>query len=161
MPENKTQQFAQKLAQEAGVSVSVIQEIVRLAFRDSYCQGENQDANLHFEFNSELLVRRLYQIVKKVINPAKEITLDSELIKENKEGKIKDKVFFLPIETKKLSFSLSQEIKKRLKKDLGKIRQAKEYETYANLQGQLISGKLQSMEKDYYLINLGKDCYGY
>jgi len=154
LTDSSIRQFIQKLAQREGITDQRIREIIISAFRDSYCQGENShDANLHFEFNNGLLVYRTYQIVEKINNPNREITLDNELIKA---GEIKDNVLFCPVDTKNLPFSLSQNIRKKIEEDLGKIQQRKEYETYATLQGQLISGKLQSIEDDYCLINLGK-----
>lgn len=153
MTDSNTRQFIQKLAQREGITDQRIREIIISAFRDSYCRGENSYANLHFEFNNGLLVYRIYQIVEKVNNPNREVTLDNELVKA---GKIKDNVLFCPINTKNLPFSLSQNIRKKIEEDLGKIQQRKEYETYATLQNQLISGNLQNIEDDYCLINLGK-----
>lgn len=154
---NNTQQFIQKLAQQKEVTSHLIQEIITTAFRNSYCQNENNNADLYFEFNDDLLVYRLYQIVEKVNDPIKEITRDNQLIAE---GKIKGNVFFQPVDTKKISFSLSQEIKKELARNLEKIRKEKEYKIYSPLQDQIVSGHLQSIADDHYVINLGKG-YGY
>ena len=43
------------------------------SFRNSYYQKENNEADLHFEFDTGLSVYRTYKIVEKVNNPEKEI----------------------------------------------------------------------------------------
>jgi hypothetical protein len=91
LTENNTRQFIQKLAQREGVSNEKIQEIIETAFRNSYCQNENEEAVLHFEFNHGLVVYRLYRIVEKVANPHQEITRESTLFKE---GEVKNEVLF-------------------------------------------------------------------
>ncbi len=115
---NTTQQFIKQLAEREGVSEEKIKEIIIDSFRDSYCQGENAGAELHFEFDSGLSVYRHYKIVETVNEPKKEITKESKLLKE---GQIKENNFFLPLDIKNLSFSLNQEIKKRLRKDVEEI----------------------------------------
>ena|SRR5438128_6035447 len=107
--ENNTQQFIQKLAHREGISPQKIQEIIISSFRNSYCRGENEEADLHFEFEADLVVYRVYKLVEKVTNPEKEISLDNELLKE---GKTQGDRFFLPLDIKKLSFSFNYEIKK-------------------------------------------------
>jgi hypothetical protein len=115
---NNTQQFIKQLAEREGVSEEKIKEVIIDSFRKSYCQGENTGAELHFEFNSGLSVYHLYKIVKAINDPEKEITKDSKLLKE---GQIKEDIFFLPLDIKNLSLSLNQEIKNRLRKDVGEI----------------------------------------
>ena len=115
---NNTQQFIRQLAEREGVSEEKIKEIIIDSFGKSYCQGENAGAELHFEFDSGLSVYHLYKIVETINDPKKEITKDNKLLKE---GQVKDNVFFLPLEIKKLSFSLNQEIKNRLRKDVEEI----------------------------------------
>jgi hypothetical protein len=157
--EGNTRQFIENLAKETKVPIENIQKIIIDSFRSSYCQNENKEAELHFEFNKNLEIYRLYKIVEKVNDPQKEVIFNDELIK--KAGKKENNIFFCPIETQKLSFFLSKEIQKNLEKYLKDIRQKKEIQEYIALQGSLISGKIQSIEKDYCLINLGKSCHGY
>ena len=119
MNENSnTQQFIKQLAEREGVSEEKIKEIIIDSFCKSYCQGENAEAELHFEFDSGLSVYRLYKIVETINDPKKEITEDNKLLKE---GQVKDNNLLLPLDTKNLSFSLSHEIKNRLRKDVEEI----------------------------------------
>ena len=150
---NNTQQFIQKLAQREGVSPQKIQETITVTFRNSYCQGENKEADLHFEFNTDFAVYRVYKIVEKISNPEKEITKDNKLLKG---GKIEGEKFFLPLDTKNLSFSLSNEIKKQLGKNLGTVQQEKQLELFKPLQGKVIQGTVQGENKGYFVVNLGK-----
>ena len=115
---NNTQQFIKQLAEREGVSEEKIKEIIIESFRTSYCQGENTGAELYFEFDSGLSVYRLYKIVENISDPEKEITKDNKLLKE---GQIKGDNFLLPLDIKNLSLSLNQEIKNRLRKDVGEI----------------------------------------
>ena len=115
---NNTHQFIKQLAEREGVSEEKIKEIIIESFRKSYCQGENSGAELHFEFESGLSVHRLYKIVENISDPEKEITKDKKLLKE---GQIKGDIFLLPLDIKNLSLSLNQEIKNRLRKDVGEI----------------------------------------
>ncbi|CAG8757925.1 12190_t:CDS:2, partial [Racocetra fulgida] len=153
LTENSIRQFIQKLAWRERISPEKIQEILAAAFRDSYCRNGNEEAVLHFEFDHDLLVYRCYQIVNRVTNPQKEITKKSKLIKE---GEVKNGVLFWPLNTKNFSFAASQEIKKHFLRDLQKIQKEKEHETYSPSLGQLVVGNLQSIERDYYLFDLGK-----
>jgi hypothetical protein len=115
---NNTYQFIKQLAEREGVSEEKIKEIITDSFRDSYCQGENAGAELHFEFDSGLSVYRRYKIVEVIKESEKEITKDNELLKK---GKIKDNILFFPLDIKSLSFLLNQEISNRLRKDIKKI----------------------------------------
>jgi hypothetical protein len=115
---SNTQQFIKQLAEREGVSEEKIKEIIIGSFRVSYCQGENTNAELHFEFDSGLSVHRLYKIVETVNEPEKEITKDNKLLKE---GQIRNGNLLLPIDIKNFSFSLNQEIKNRLRKEIEEI----------------------------------------
>jgi hypothetical protein len=150
---NNTNQFVKKLAEREGVSEKKIKEIIIDSFRKSYCQGENVEADLHFEFDTGLLVYRTYKIVEKVNHPGKEIEENNELLKENK---VKDKTLFLPLDIKNLSISLNNEIKKQLRKDIVEIQGEKQYKAYKLLQGELVRGSIQNYQDDYYMVNLGK-----
>jgi transcription termination/antitermination protein NusA len=158
---NNTYQFIKQLAEREGVSEEKIKEIITDSFRDSYCQGENAGAELHFEFDSGLSVYRRYKIVEVIKESEKEITKDNELLKK---GKIKDNILFFPLDIKSLSFLLNQEISNRLRKDIKKIgwERQSEFETelynlYRSQQGEIIRGRLKStQEKKYYSISLGK-----
>ena len=97
----------------------------------SYCQGENAEADLHFEFATGLLVYRTYKIVEKVNDPEKEIAKDDSKLLE--ESKVKGDTLFLPLDTKNLSLSLNYEIKKQLRKDLGEIHGEKQYKILNHL----------------------------
>ncbi|CAG8728328.1 26082_t:CDS:2, partial [Racocetra persica] len=112
-----------RLCAREGVSNEKIQEIIKTAFRNSYCRGENKEAELHFEFNHDLIVYRLYQIVDKVTNPHREIAPESPLLEE---GKVRDNLLFYPVDTKTFSFALSKKIKEHLVWDLEKIQKEKE-----------------------------------
>ena len=118
MIENTTQQFIENLAHREGVPIEKIREIVIQSFRNSYYRGENTAADLHFEFNADLVVYRRYQIVEHVNNPEKEIAHNDPLLKKEQ---VREGVFFLPLDIKNLSFSLNQEIKKQLRNYLGEI----------------------------------------
>jgi N utilization substance protein A len=150
---NNTNQFVKKLAEREGVSEKKIKEIIIDSFRKSYCQGENVEADLHFEFDTGLLVYRTYKIVEKVNHSGKEIEENNELLKENK---VKDKTLFLPLDIKNLSISLNNEIKKQLRKDIVEIQGEKQYKEYKLLQGELVRGSIQNYQDDYYMVNLGK-----
>jgi len=119
LPENSnTHQFIEKLAEQKGVSVAKIKEIVIESFRKSYCRGKNSQADLHFEFDTGLSVYHRYQIVEQVIHPEKEITKNDELVKK---GKIRDNHFFLPLDIKNLSLLVNYEIKKQFQSNLGTV----------------------------------------
>jgi len=151
---NNTHQFIKQLAEREGVSEEKIKEIIIESFRKSYCQGENSGAELHFEFESGLSVHRLYKIVENISDPEKEITKDNKLLKE---GQIKGDNFLLPLDIKNLSLSLNQEIKNRLRKDVGEISWDRQYKLFKSRQGELVKGTIKStQEKNYYLVDLGK-----
>jgi len=118
LTENNIQQFIKQLAAREGVSEEKIKKIIIDSLSKSYCQEENIGAELHFEFDSGLLVYRLYKIVETINDSAKEITKDNKLLKE---GQIKGDNFLLPLDIKNFSFSLNQEIKSRLRKDIEEI----------------------------------------
>src|SRR5437763_5102747 len=138
--ENNIQQFIQKLAQRERVSPQKIREIIISSFRNSYCQGENKEVDLHFNFETDLEVYRKYKLVDKVINPEKEIALGSELLKE---GKTQGDSFFLPLDIKKLSFSFNYEVKKAWERELGSVQQEKQLESFKSLPGEIIQGTIQ------------------
>lgn len=115
---NNTSQFIKQLAEREGISEEKVKGIIIESFTKSYCRGENAGVDLHFEFDTKLSVYRAYKVVEKVGDSKKEIVKNDELLKK---GKIKDGIFFLPLDTKNLSFSLSYEIKRQLRKDLGEI----------------------------------------
>ncbi|CAG8712143.1 8195_t:CDS:2 [Cetraspora pellucida] len=115
---NNTQQFIRQLAEREGVSEEKIKEIIMDSFCKSYCKGENIGAELHFEFDSRLLVYRRYKIVSELNDPEKEIAADNKSLKS---GQVKDGYFLLPLDVKNLSLSINQEIKDRLRKDVGEI----------------------------------------
>lgn len=124
------------------------------SFRASYCQGENVAAELHFEFDSKLSVHRLYKIVNQVNDSEKEIANNDELLKT---GQIKGDNFLLPLDTKNLSFSINQEIKNRLRKDVGEINRERQYQLYQPQQGEIVKGNIKGLqEKNYYLVDLGQ-----
>lgn len=151
---NNTNQFVKKLAEREGVAEEKIKEIIIESFRKSYCQGENANADLHFEFSSVLLVYRIYKIVEKITDQEKEVSKDDSKFLE--QGKIEGDTFFLPLDTKSLSFSLNYEIKKRLQKDLGGIHGEKQYKMFKSLEGQLVRGIIQSYQEKYYIVKLEK-----
>ena len=150
---NNTNQFVKKLAEREGVSEKKIKEIIIASFRTSYCQGENVESDLHFEFDTGLLVYRTYKIVEKVNHSGKEIEENNELLKENK---VKDKTLFLPLDITDLSISLNNEIRKQLRKDIREIQGEKQYEFYKSYQGKLVRGNIQDFQENYYIVNLGK-----
>ena len=115
---SNTYQFIKKLAERERVPEEKIKVMIIDSFRSSYCQGENAGAELHFEFDSGLSVYRRYKIVEAVKDPEKEITKDNKLLKK---GQIKNNDFFLPLDIKSLSFSLNQEIKNHLHKEMEEI----------------------------------------
>ena len=151
--ENNTQQFIKQLAKREEVSEEKIKEIIVDSFRKSYCQGKNKDADLHFEFASDLAVYRVYKLVEKVTDLEKEITLDSKILKE---GEIRDNKFFLPLDVKKLFFSFNYEMKKSWERELRSTKQEKHLEAFKTLQGEIIQGIVQRKDGNYYLVNLGK-----
>ena len=119
MAENSsTHQFIKNLAEQKGVPVAKIKEIIIESFRKSYCRGENTQADLHFEFDTGLSVYRRYQVVEQVVHPEKEITKNDKLIKK---GKVKDNHFFLPLDIKNLSLLVNYEIKKQFQSNLGTV----------------------------------------
>ncbi|CAH1756414.1 2896_t:CDS:2 [Entrophospora sp. SA101] len=151
---NTTQQFIQKLAEREKVSPQKIEEIIINSLRQSYCKGENSQADLHFEFTNGLVVYRCYKIVEKITNPAQEIVASDNLLAQ---GKSENGIFFLPLDIKNFSFSLNQEIKKQLNQNLGEFQQGKQYELFKNRQGEIIKGKIQSLaDNNYCLVNLGQ-----
>jgi NusA N-terminal domain len=150
---NTTHQLIKKLAEREGVPEEKIEEIIIDSFHNSYCQGENVGADLHFEFDTGLSVYRTYKIVEKVNNPEKEIEKDSKLLKKSK---VKDDTFFLPLDIKKFSFSLSSEIRRQLKRDLGGIKEERQCELFKPLERELVRGNIQSYQENYYVVNLGK-----
>ncbi|CAJ0925036.1 7387_t:CDS:2 [Entrophospora sp. SA101] len=81
---NTTQQFIQKLAEREKVSPQKIEEIIINSLRQSYCKGENSQADLHFEFTNGLVVYRCYKIVEKITNPAQEIVASDNLLAQGK-----------------------------------------------------------------------------
>jgi hypothetical protein len=152
---NNTHQFIKQLANREGVEEEKIKEIIIDSFRKSYCQGENSKAELHFEFNSKLSVYRCYKITETINDPQKEITKDNELLKS---GQVKNEMFFLPLDIKNLSFSLNQEIKKQLQKDVEEISQGRKYKLYKPQQGKLVKGVIKSVQGvEYYLVRLLED----
>jgi N utilization substance protein A len=151
---NNTKQFIKQLADREGVEENKIKEIIIDSIRKSYCQGENSKAELHFEFNSGLSVFRCYKIVEKVTNPEKEITKDSELLKK---GQIRDLNLLISLDIKNLSFSLNQDIKKHLRKDVEEINRERRYSIYKPQQGKLVKGKIMSFQSEYYLVRLLDD----
>ncbi|WNE40017.1 MAG: Transcription termination/antitermination protein NusA [Mycoplasmataceae bacterium] len=148
---NNTQQFIKQLANREGVEEEKIKEIIIDSIRKSYCQGENSRAELSFEFNSKLSVYRCYKIVEIVNDSQKETTKDSELIKN---GQVKNEIFFLPLDIKNLSFSLNQDIKKHLHKDVEEINRERRYNIYKPQQSKLVKGKIMSFQSEYYLVRL-------
>jgi N utilization substance protein A len=149
---NNTQQFIKQLANREGVEEGKIKEIIIDSIRKSYCQGESSRTELSFEFNSKLSVYRCYKIVETINDSQKEITKDSELIKG---GQVKNEMFFLPLDIKNLSFSLNQEIKKQLQKDVEEISQERKYKLYKPQQGKLVKGVIKSVQDNsYYLVRL-------
>jgi len=151
---NNTQQFIKQLAEREGVSEEKIKKIIIDSFRKSYCRGEDVGAELYFEFDSGLSVYRRYKIVEKINDPQREITADNELLKG---GQIKNDDFFLPLDVKNLSVSLNQEIKSRLRKDVGEISWERQYKLYKPQQGEVVKGVIKSIqEKEYYVVDLGK-----
>jgi hypothetical protein len=151
---NNTNQFVKKLAEREGVSEEKIKEILIESFRRSYCQGENVKADLHFEFSSGLLVYRTYKIVEEITDREKEVAKNDSKFLE--QGKIENNNFFLPLDTKSLSFSLNYEIKKQLQKDLGEIHGEKQYKMFKSLEGKLVRGNIQSYHENYYVVKLEK-----
>jgi len=113
-----THQFIENLAEQKGVPVAKIKEIVTESFRKSYCRGENSQADLHFEFDGGLSVYRRYQIVEQVAHPEKEITRNNKLIKK---GQVKNNIFFLPLDIKNLSYLVNYEIKKQFQGRIGAV----------------------------------------
>jgi hypothetical protein len=151
---NNTQQFIKQLANRESVEEGKIKEIIIDSIRKSYCQGENSRAELSFEFNSKLSVYRCYKMVETINDSQKEITKDSELIKIG-QGQIKNEIFFLPLDIKNLSFSLNQEIKKQLQRDVEEISQERKYKLYKPQQGKLVKGVIKSVQdNNYYLVRL-------
>jgi len=151
--ENNTQQFIKQSAKREEVSEEKIKEIIVDSFRKSYCQGKNKDADLHFEFASDLAVYRVYKLVEKVTDLEKEITRDNKLLKE---GKVRDNKFFLPLDVKKLFFSFNYEMKKAWERELRSTKQEKQLESFKPLQGEIIQGIVQRKDGNYYLVNVGK-----
>jgi transcription termination/antitermination protein NusA len=151
--ENSTQQFIRQLAERESVPEEKIKEIIADSFRKSYCQGENKDADLHFEFASDLAAYRVYKLVENVTDLEKEIALDSKLLKK---GEIRDNKFFLPLDVKKLFFSFNYEMKKVWERELRSTKQERQLESFKTLQGEIIQGIVQRKEENYYLVNLGK-----
>ena len=115
---NSTHQFIKNLAEQKGIPVEKIKEIIIESFRKSYCRGENAQADLHFEFSIGLSVYRRYQIVEQVNHPATEITKNDEL---TKKGKVKGDFCFLPLDIKNLSLLINHEIKKQFQSNLGVV----------------------------------------
>ena len=135
-----------------------IREIIIESFQGSYCKEENSQAELSFEFNNDLSVYRLYQIVEKVSNPEKEITKDNELLKK---GKVKDNKLFFPLDVKSFPTSLSNEIEKKLLGSLGEISKGRQFKQFKPLEGQIVEGTIQKEQENYYLIKLKKGGIGY
>lgn len=150
---NTTHQLVKKLAEREGVTEETIKKIITESLRRSYCQGENTEADLFFDFANELLVYRTYQIVSEVNNPKKEIAKGDELLKT---GQVKDNIFFLPLDIKNLPLDINYEIKKQLHKDIGKIHEERNYKLFKSLQGELVWGSVQDIQENYYVVNLGK-----
>jgi N utilization substance protein A len=151
LPSINIYQNIKKIAEQKGVAGEKIKEIIIEAFRDSYQQKENPEADLHLKFNEELVVYRRYQIVEQVNNPEREVTKNSELLKE---GELKDGNFFLPIDTKNLSLEFSREFEKQLAQKLRWVSYEKENTKSNYLPGQLIWGTLQNKEENNYIFNL-------
>lgn len=149
---NNTQQFIKQLAEREGISEEKIKEIITDSFRTSYCQGENAGAELYFEFDSGLSVYRLYKIVEKINDPEKEINQDNKLLKE---GQVRDDNLLLPIDIKNLSFSLNQEIRNRLHKDIKEVGwkkrpeiEEKIYNLYKSQQGEIVRGGFKGFQEE-------------
>jgi len=81
---NNTYQFIQKLAEREGVAEEKIKEIIINSVRKTYYKKESDKVDLHIEFDKTLLVYRKYKVVPEVRDSEREITVDSNLLKEGK-----------------------------------------------------------------------------
>ncbi|MCE8162673.1 MAG: hypothetical protein I3273_02130 [Candidatus Moeniiplasma glomeromycotorum] len=160
MTENKINssfsETIKRLAQEKGANEEKIKSLIIKSFCQFYEQKLNQTANLHFEFGSELLVYRLYQIVDHVSDPEKEISSSDPRLKE---GKKENNTFFLPLEITDYSLDLISEIKKKFRTGLREINWENQFKLLKKLQQEerLVRGNIQGQKGDYYLVNLNLD----
>ena len=156
---NNTNKFIKVLAEREKVSEEKIKEIITNSFRESYCKGENSEADLHFEFGDNLLVYRIYKIVEKLNDSNKETLKDSEQLNQllkTKDSKIKNDVLLLPLDIKNLSLLTSHGIKEQLRKNIGEIKEKNQHKLYQSLKGELAKGSIQNYQEKYYVVNLGK-----
>lgn len=151
--DNNIQQIIKQLAEKGKINPEQIKSLVINTFRQSYCQGKNSKVELDFGFSTnELLIYHKYKIVEKVTDPSYEITNNDPLIKE---GKIVKKTFYLPLNINGFSFELTQQIFKKLEKELEKIQAEKKLQNFEKQKDQLICGRISSFVTDGCLVNLG------
>jgi hypothetical protein len=155
---NNTIELIKKLAEREGMNYTEAKETIKNSFVKTYCQGENSESELHFNFDPEFEVYRVYKIVDEVKDSQKEISKNNSVIKN---GEIKGDKFFLPLNTNNFEIPTTKinELKKQVKKDFEKKTSERRIEDYNEIfeNKELVEGFIRNSQEDYYLVELSNN----
>lgn len=132
-----------QVAEKLGINAEQLKEGIANSFRESYCQGDNAEADLEFDFSGELTVFRKYRLVLEVKDVAKEIILDDSLLSQ---GKIVGEFFYLSLPVEGFSSNLIQDIGRRIRAGIREVRRQKQLENFRKQKDQLIKGRVSRVD---------------
>lgn len=147
------QNYVEKLAEREGIDTKQLEKIITKSFTQFYCQGEDKDADLIFNFGKDFVIYRRYEIVKeKPGNPSREIHFEDGRLKAG--GKIEGNYFLLPLNVNGLPFPISQNIRHQIRKEIQEIHKQKQLKSFKEQNNQLVQGAVIALENENCLVEL-------
>jgi len=147
----------EQVVKEKGIPRATLIKALEEAMLNASKKKFGANLDLEARYNEELDEIEVFQfktVVEEVTDPEKEISLD-EAKKQDPECMVGDYIG-IKMDTSKLGRISAQTAKQVI---LQKVRTAESdviYEEFKNRKGEIITGTIQRIEKNYYIVNLGK-----
>lgn len=147
----------EQVVKEKGIPRATLIRALEEAMLNASKKKFGANLDLEARYNEELDEIEVFQfktVVETVTNPEKEISLD-EAKQQDPECMVGDYIG-IKMDTSKLGRISAQTAKQVI---LQKVRTAESdviYEEYKNRKGEIVTGTIQRIEKNYYIVNLGK-----
>ena len=136
--------------------ISSMESAIQKAALTKFGNDNNIEVNIDRE-SGEILIQKVLDIVEKVEDPAREISLDhaKRLKKDNSENKIGDKIYE---ELPQIDFGriAAQSAKQVISSRVREAEKNRQYEDFIDKQGQILSGIIKRLEYGNVIVDLGK-----
>ena len=152
--------IVESVANEKSIDKELVIESMESAIQRAALTKFGNDNSIEVSIdrkNGEIKILKVFQIVEKPEDPSREITLDQakKIETENKDLKIGDKIFEeLPqIDFGRIAAQSAKQVISQRVKEAEKTRQ---YQDFADKEGQILSGIIKRLEYGNVIMDLGK-----